>query len=131
MDIEPFRILFPYLFYVHGIKEMTPHFNDNFCNFCLIAFLRVQFSSVQSLSRVQLFAIPWTAVRQASCPSPALRTYSNSCSMHFEGSLAIDLSILFKFSKTALVSLILSSDFLYTLSFISILIFNCSFPGLL
>ena len=27
---------------------------------------RLQFSSVQSLSRVQLFATPWTAARQAS-----------------------------------------------------------------
>ena len=27
---------------------------------------RIQFSSVQSLSRVQLFATPWTAARQAS-----------------------------------------------------------------
>ena len=27
---------------------------------------KVRFSSVQSLSRVQLFAIPWTAARQAS-----------------------------------------------------------------
>ena len=28
--------------------------------------LTIQFSSVQSLSRVQLFATPWTAARQAS-----------------------------------------------------------------
>ena len=39
----------------------------------------VQFSSVQSLSRVQLFAIPWIAAHQASCPSPTPRVYSNSC----------------------------------------------------
>ena len=38
-----------------------------------------QFSSVQSLSRVWLFAIPWTAACQASCPSPTPRAYSNSC----------------------------------------------------
>ena len=39
------------------------------------------FSSVQSLSRVQLFAIPWTAARQTSLsiPSPTPRVYSNSC----------------------------------------------------
>ena len=36
-------------------------------------------SSVQSLSRVRLFATPWTAARQASCPSPAPRAYSNPC----------------------------------------------------
>jgi len=38
-----------------------------------------QFSSVQLLSRVRLFATPWTAARQASCPSPTPRVYSNSC----------------------------------------------------
>ena len=31
-------------------------------------FLKLQFSSVQSLSRVQLFATPWTAAQQASLP---------------------------------------------------------------
>ena len=36
-------------------------------------------SSFQSLSRVWLFATPWTAARQASCPSPTPGTYSNSC----------------------------------------------------
>ena len=35
-------------------------------------------SSVQSLSRVQLFATPWTAARQASCPSPAPRVHQVS-----------------------------------------------------
>ena len=29
-------------------------------------FLKLQFSSVQSLSHVQLFATPWTAAQQAS-----------------------------------------------------------------
>ena len=37
------------------------------------------FSSVQSLSHVRLFAIPWTAACQASCPSPTPVVYSNSC----------------------------------------------------
>ena len=39
----------------------------------------VQFSSVQVLSRVQLFVTPWTAARQFACPSPTPRAYSNSC----------------------------------------------------
>ena len=39
----------------------------------------VQFSSVHSLSCVQLFAAPWTAAHQASCPSPTPGAYSNSC----------------------------------------------------
>ena len=38
----------------------------------------VQFSSVQSLSRVRLFATPWTAARQPPCPSPTPRACSNS-----------------------------------------------------
>ena len=36
------------------------------CAFQLISVGKVVFSSVQSLSRVQLFATPWTAARQAS-----------------------------------------------------------------
>jgi len=38
----------------------------------------LQFSSVQSLSCVQLFATPWTAP-QVSCQSPTPGAYSNSC----------------------------------------------------
>ena len=34
---------------------------------------------VQSLSHVWLFEIPWTAVHQASCPSPSPGACSNSC----------------------------------------------------
>ena len=36
-------------------------------------------SSVQSLSRVRLFATPWTAARQASLSITNSRVYSNSC----------------------------------------------------
>ena len=41
----------------------------------------LNFSSVQSLSCVRLFATPWIAARQARplCPSPTPRVYSNSC----------------------------------------------------
>ena len=35
--------------------------------------------SVQSLSRVRLFAAPWTAAHQASLSSPTPRAYPNSC----------------------------------------------------
>ena len=35
--------------------------------------------SGQSLSRVWPFATPWTAARQAPCPSLTPRVYSNSC----------------------------------------------------
>ena len=37
-----------------------------------------RFSSVQSLSRVQLFVTPWTAARQASLSSPTPGVYPNS-----------------------------------------------------
>ena len=35
----------------------------------------VQFSSVQSLSRVRLFVTPWTTARQASLPIPNSRSF--------------------------------------------------------
>ena len=38
----------------------------------------VQFSSVQLLSHVWLFATPWTVAHQASCPSLTPWVYSNS-----------------------------------------------------
>ena len=41
--------------------------------------ISAQFSSVQSLSRVWLFAIPWTAALQASLSITNSRVYSNSC----------------------------------------------------
>ena len=39
----------------------------------------VSFSSVQSLSRVQLFLTSWTVSWQPPCPSPTPGIYSNSC----------------------------------------------------
>ena len=39
----------------------------------------IQFSSVQSLSCIQLFATPWTAAHRPPCPSPTPGDYSNSC----------------------------------------------------
>ena len=38
-----------------------------------------KFSSVESLSRVQLFVTPYTAAARPPCPSPTPRVYSNSC----------------------------------------------------
>ena len=43
-------------------------FSQNVWPFLLIYSSRI--SSVQSLSRVQLFATPWTIAYQAPCPSP-------------------------------------------------------------
>ena len=37
-----------------------------------------QFSSVQSLSCIRLFATPWTAAARPPCPLPTPRVYSNS-----------------------------------------------------
>ena len=51
-------------------------FNSKVINLLFKFHLPVQFSSVQSLSHVQLFATPWTAARQASCPSPTPRACS-------------------------------------------------------
>ena len=47
----------------------------------LIFACQFLFSSVQSLSHVQLFATPWDVARLArpTCPSPTPRVYSNSC----------------------------------------------------
>ena len=39
----------------------------------------LQSSSVQLLSRVRLFATPWIAAHQGSCPSATPRVHSNSC----------------------------------------------------
>ena len=39
----------------------------------------ISIQSIHSLSSVWLFATPWTAARQASCPSPTPRVHSNKC----------------------------------------------------
>ena len=52
---------------VHGVTkqlDMTERLNSNNKTFNNV--YSVQFSSVQSISRVQLFAIPWAAAHQAS-----------------------------------------------------------------
>ena len=41
--------------------------------------LSLRFSSVQSLSRVWLFATPWMQHAWSPCPSPPPRAHSNSC----------------------------------------------------
>ena len=53
-----------------------------------------QFSSVQSLSRVRLFATPWIEARQAPCPSPAPGVHSNSCPSSRWCHLAISSSVI-------------------------------------
>ena len=48
-------------FYYVEICSFYTNFEESF-----LSWMDIQFSSVQSLSRVQLFATPWTAARQAS-----------------------------------------------------------------
>ena len=50
-------------------------------NIGIPAPFRWLFLTVQSLSHIQLFATPWTAARQASCPSLSPRVFSNSYSL--------------------------------------------------
>ena len=45
----------------------------------LFPVLYIQFSSVQSLSRVWLFATPWIADSRPPCPSPTPGVHPNSC----------------------------------------------------
>ena len=42
-------------------------------------FNMYQFSSVQSLSNVQIFATPWTAAHRPPCPSPTPGVYPKLC----------------------------------------------------
>ena len=41
-----------------------------------------QFTSVQSLSHVQLFVTSWLQHSRPPCPSPTLRVHPNSCASH-------------------------------------------------
>ena len=45
----------------------------------VITQVSVQFSSVQLLSRVRLFATPWIAAARPPCPSPTPGVHSDSC----------------------------------------------------
>ena len=65
------------IWFWYGCQSQSPHlFNHtgelkftcsmNICFLVCFHWLSVQFSSVQSLSRVRLFATPWTAACQAS-----------------------------------------------------------------
>ena len=55
---------------ITNISLQKGHFNND------------QFSSVQLLSRVQLFATPWLQHTRPPCPSPTPTAYSNSCPLN-------------------------------------------------
>ena len=50
--------------------------------FLWFQILIVQFSSVQSLSHVRLFATPWTAAARPLCPSPTPGVHPNPCPLN-------------------------------------------------
>ena len=53
----------------------------------------LNFSSVQLLSHVLLFATSWTAASQGTCPSPTPRACSNSCPLSWWGHPTISSSV--------------------------------------
>ena len=57
-------------------------------------FFIPQFSSVQSLSRVRLFATPWNTARQVPCPSPTSTVHPNPCSLSRWCHLTISSSVI-------------------------------------
>ena len=59
----------------------------------------IQFSSVQSLSHVWLFATPWITACQPPCPSPTPGVYPNSCPSSQWCHLAISSSVVPFFSS--------------------------------
>ena len=52
-----------------------------------------QFSSVQLLSRVRLFATPWIAAARPPCPLPTPEVHSNSCPLSWWCHPAISFSV--------------------------------------
>ena len=52
------------------------------------------FVVVQLLIHAQLFATPWTAARQVSCPSPSPRVCSNSCPLSWWWHPSISSSVI-------------------------------------
>ena len=69
--------------HIEDIKKYNKNSSYTDTEWCVLFILRRakkldigRFSSVQSLSHVQLFATPWIT---AACPSPTPRVYPNSC----------------------------------------------------
>ena len=64
----------------------------------LSLFMYVQFSSIQLLSRVPLFATPWMQHTRPPCPSPTPGVYANSCPSSWWCRPAISFSVIPFFS---------------------------------
>ena len=79
-----FRLTLVIAFRAHQVNpDNLPHWDPS-----------VQFSSVQLLSCVRLFATPWIAARQASCSSPSSRVHSDSCPLSLWCHPAISSSVI-------------------------------------
>ena len=63
---------------LHTFQDFQRECRRNGLVFFLLFFHHTQFTSVQSLSPIWLFAIPWTAARQASLSMANPGVYSNS-----------------------------------------------------
>ena len=83
-----------------------------------VKILDIMFSSVQSLSRVQLFETPWTVACEASLSITNSQVYSNSCQLSRWCHPTISLSVIpfssrlqsFSASGSFLMSLFFASD---------------------
>ena len=73
-----FHFLLQGIFLTQGSRLHLPHWQVDSLP---LSHRRSLFNSVQSLSRVRLFATSWTAMQLARlpCPSPTPRACSNSC----------------------------------------------------
>ena len=78
----------------------------------------IQFSSVQSLSHIRLFATPKLQHTRPSCPTPTPRVYLNSCSFTRWFNFEIECRESVQFSSVTQLCLMLCDSM------------NCSTPGL-
>ena len=79
--------------------------------------MELQFSSLQSLSRVRLFATPWLRQARPPCPAPTPRVYPNSCPLSWRCHPTISSSVVPFFSR--LKSFPASGSFQMSLLFIT------------
>ena len=82
---------------IHSVSITLDHWENCVCKFSpwsLDKQSSVQFSSVQSLSCVWLFATPWTTAHQAGrCPSPTAGVHPNPCPLSWRCHPTISSSV--------------------------------------